>query len=148
MTAPSRKIEDLCPAMQPLCRQFQADCKAAGVPVLITCTWRSYACQAELYAQGRTQAQLDAAGVRATAQPGKPKVTNAKPGQSKHEVTLNGKPYSKAFDFVPLDARGAAIWDAKNPAWAKCGAIAQRLGLDWGGAWTSFKDMPHCQLKA
>lgn len=147
MSPSSRKIEDLHPALQPLCEQFKAKCAAAGVPVLITCTWRSSQYQADLYALGRTQAQLDAAGVRAIAQPGKSRVTNAKPGLSKHEATLNGKPASRAFDFVPLDAKGACIWDAKNPVWAKCGAIALGLGLDWGGAWKSFKDMPHCQLK-
>lgn len=148
MSQPSRKIEDLHPALQPLCRQFVANCEAAGIRVLITCTWRSSQYQADLYALGRTQAQLNAAGVRAIAQPGKSKVTNAKPGLSKHEATLNGKPASRAFDFVPLDANGKAIWDAKQSVWAKCGAIAVGLGLDWGGSWKTFKDMPHCQLKA
>lgn len=147
MLVPSRNIEDLDPILQPLCRQFLADCKAAGLNIYVTCTWRSYEYQADLYSCGRTQAQLDAAGVKARAQPNRPKVTNAKPGQSKHEVTKDGKPAARAFDIVPLDGSRKAIWDAKNPAWAAAGAIGQRLGLEWGGSWVSFKDYPHFQLR-
>lgn len=143
---PSRKIEDLHPLLQPLCRQFIANCAAAGIPVIITCTWRSTQEQADNYAKGRTQAQLNAAGVNAVAKPNEMKVTNAKPGQSAHEATLNGKPCARAFDFVPVTAGGAAIWN-DNAKWAKCGAIAQTLGLDWGGAWKTIVDRPHCQLK-
>ena len=130
---PSRDIEHLHPALKPLCREFIEKCAEAGVRVLITCTYRSPAEQAALYAQGRTK-------------PGKI-VTKAKPGQSRHNAELAGKPASRAFDFVPLDERGKPIWDAGNKAWAVAGKVALDLGLDWGGTWR-FKDMPHCQLKA
>lgn len=144
---PSRRLEDLHPALQPLAREFLARCKAAGISLTITCTFRSAEYQAQLYAQGRTQAQLNAAGVKATAQPTKPKVTNAKPGKSAHEHTEAGKPAARAFDFVPLDAAGKAVWDEKHPAWQQAGRIAVGLGLEWGGNW-KFRDMPHVQLKA
>lgn len=147
MLQPSRRIEDLHPALQPLAREFLARGKAAGLSIVITCTFRSAEYQAQLYAQGRTQAQLNAAGVRATAQPSKPRVTNAKPGKSAHEYMADGKPAAKAFDFVPLDAVGKPIWADKHPAWQQAGRIAVGLGLDWGGNW-KFRDMPHCQLRA
>lgn len=130
---PSRKIDDLHPRLQPLCKQFIADCKAAGVNVLITCTYRSNAEQAQLYAQGRT------AGGKI--------VTKAKPGESAHNFTQAGKPAARAFDFVPLDASGLPIWNAEHASWKTAGAVAVRLGLDWGGTW-KFKDYPHCELKA
>lgn len=128
---PSRRLEDLHPELQPLARQFLDQCTAAGLRILITCTYRSPAEQAELYASGRTK-------------PG-PVVTKAKPGQSAHNFQVKGLPAARAFDIVPLDAKGKAIWDAANPAWKTAGAIATGLGLDWGGTW-KFKDLPHIQL--
>lgn len=127
----SRKIEHLDKALQPLAEQFVERCKSAGVNVLITTTYRSNEEQARLYAQGRTA-------------PGKI-VTKAKPGTSRHNRTVGGQPASTAFDFVPLDSNGKAIWDAGNQAWATAGRIAQDLGLEWGGTW-KFRDMPHVQL--
>ena len=29
----------------------------------------------------------------------------------------------------------------------KCGRIAESLGLEWGGRWTSQQDTPHLQFK-
>lgn len=118
----SRKIEDLHPRVQELCRKFIKECKKNGIEVVITATFRDNEFQDSLYAQGRTK-------------PGK-KVTNAKGGQSMHN-------YRVAFDFVPLK-NGKADWNDLNK-FNQCGKIAQMLGLEWGGAWTSFKDRPHCQ---
>ena len=77
----SRKIEDLHPDLQPLCREFVRRCEAAGVTALITTTFRSGAEQDELYAQGRTK-------------PG-PRVTNARAGQSAHNAMIQGKPAAR-----------------------------------------------------
>lgn len=129
---PSRKIEDLHPELQPLCREFQKRCDAQGVDALITCTWRSGAEQDELYAQGRTKPGL--------------KVTNARAGQSAHNATLNGKPAARAFDVVPL-VNGKAMWDAKHPAWQVMGCIGMELGLNWyGRPGAPFREFPHFEL--
>ena len=72
---------------------------------------------------------------RAARRPGK-RVTNAKGGQSMHNHRV-------AFDFVPI-VNGKAMWDDAR-AFRRCGIIAQSLGLEWGGSWTSFPDLPHCQ---
>lgn len=37
-------------------------------------------------------------------------------------------------------------WDPKNPQWAIIGEEAERLGLGWGGRWTSPFDPGHIQL--
>jgi hypothetical protein len=96
---------------------------AHGLTVRITSGNRSWAEQNELYAQGRTK-------------PG-PRVTNARGGSSNHN-------YGIAVDVTIF--RGAEpVWE--SPHYAKLGAIGQRLGLDWGGAWQSIKDEPHFEIK-
>lgn len=118
----SRNIDDLHPNVAAKCRDFLARCKAEGINVLITSTYRDHESQAALYTQGRTT-------------PGKI-VTNAKPGQSWHNWRV-------AFDFVPI-VNGKAQWnDAK--LFARCGEIAEASGLEWAGRWAKFKEMAHCQ---
>ncbi|MFL6696326.1 MAG: M15 family metallopeptidase [Vitreoscilla sp.] len=129
----SRDIKDLDSRLQPLAIRFVADCKAAGIDVILTCTWRSNQEQDTLYAQGRTA-------------PGHV-VTNARAGQSKHNPTQDGHPCSQAFDMAPV-VNGKIDWSPSNPAWARCGAIGKELGLEWAGDWKSFREFPHFQLKA
>jgi peptidoglycan L-alanyl-D-glutamate endopeptidase CwlK len=101
---------------------FVGRCKAAGIDVIITSTYRDHESQAALYAQGRTA-------------PGKI-VTNAKPGQSWHNHKL-------AFDFCPI-VNGKAAWDDEN-LFTVCGEIAEQIGLEWAGRWKSFRELAHCQ---
>ena len=118
----SRNIDDLNPKVAVMCRTFVARCKAQGIDVLITSTYRDFVSQNALYAQGRTTS-------------GK-KVTNAKAGQSFHN-------WKVAFDFVPI-VNGKAQWnDLKT--FTKCGEIAESIGLEWAGRWVRFKEMAHCQ---
>lgn len=120
----SRSLSDLHPKVKLLAEKFIAECDKAGIDVLIYSTYRDGASQDALYAQGRTK-------------PGKI-VTNAKAGQSYHN-------WRCAFDFVPIVA-GKARWDDKE-AYAKCGNIAESIGLEWAGRWTGkFKETAHCQF--
>jgi peptidoglycan L-alanyl-D-glutamate endopeptidase CwlK len=129
----SRKIEDLHPDLQPLCRAFLAQAEKQDIDVLITCTYRSNAEQDALYAQGRTT-------------PGRI-VTNAKAGQSAHNHAIDGKPAAKAFDVVPL-VDGKPQWEASHPAWQELGKIGMGLGLNWYGApGSKFREFPHFQMK-
>lgn len=141
----SRQIEHLHPKLQPLCRLFLEHCKNAGMDVFITQTYRSTAYQNGLYAQGRTQAQLNAVGLtNVKAEPAKPRVTDARGGSSEHNATLGSQPASRAFDIAFM-SEGKASWADSMP-WSKAGAIGRSLGLEWGGDWVSFKDRPHFQL--
>ena len=83
----------------------------------------------------------------------KPKVTNAKGGQSIHN-------YGLAFDIVLLydnDGNGTfeeASWstirdfDKDSKAdWMEIVNYFKSKGWEWGGDWKSFKDAPHFQLK-
>lgn len=101
-------------------------------------TLRTYKEQDDLYAIGRT------------INPGKPKVTNARGGQSYHNFGL-------AFDIVLLkDTNGdgtfeTASWetnidfDGDGVAdWQEVVNIAKQYGWEWGGDWR-FTDKPHFQ---
>lgn len=118
----SRKLEDLHPRVAKLCQAFIDACAKVGIDVLITSTYRDAGSQNALYAQGRTT-------------PGA-KVTNAKAGQSWHN-------WRCAFDFVPV-VNGKARWNDLK-AFERCGELAESVGLEWAGRWTTFKELAHCQ---
>lgn len=99
----SRDIKDLHPKLQELCHLFIAECEKAGIKVVITSTYRDFAAQAALYAQGRTT-------------PGKI-VTKAKAGESVHNYRL-------AFDFAPL-IEGKIAWNSIQ-LFTTCGKIAEK----------------------
>lgn len=72
----------------------------------------------------------------------KPKVTNAKGGQSIHN-------YGLAFDFCLVDGK-TTIWDTnkdydgdKHPDWMEVVAYFKSLGYVWGGDFKSITDKPH-----
>ncbi|AWG44188.1 hypothetical protein BEH_24305 [Priestia filamentosa] len=91
-----------------------------GYYIAITQGLRTPDEQNALYAQGRTK-------------PGKI-VTNAKGGQSIHN-------YGLAFDFAVFDENQNPVWTGNT--YNKVGALGKQLGLEWGGDWKSFKDLPH-----
>lgn len=132
----SRKISDLHPDLQVLCKQHLQQCEDAGIHLLITCTYRSNEEQESLYAQGRTK-------------PG-PIVTKAKAGESKHNaVDSEGKPCARAYDVVPLKD-GKPIWGTEGEdgrIWEVVGKCGMSLGLNWLGVSTTFKEFPHFELK-
>ncbi len=73
----------------------------------------------------------------------RPKVTNAKGGQSVHN-------YGFAVDIVMIVDGKTASWDTKQDwdgdnvsDWDECVKIFAKHGWNWGGDWHSFKDMPH-----
>lgn len=90
---------------------------------LLAVTYRSPEEQDRLYAQGRTA-------------PG-PIVTNARPGESLHNYLP-----ALAFDVAFADGKGGY---SCLECFRKFAGIAKFFGLEWGGDWTGFKDMPHFQ---
>lgn len=118
----SRNINDLHPKVTAMCSEFINRCKAEGIDVIITSTYRDAESQNELYAQGRTK-------------PGK-KVTNAKAGQSFHNWRV-------AFDFCPI-VNGKCQWN-DTALFTRCGEIGESVGLEWAGRWQRFKELAHFQ---
>lgn len=63
-------------------------------------------------------------------------VTNAKPGESPHNVGM-------AFDCVPV-VDGALAW-SHGESWEILGEISQSLGIEWSGNWRTFVEKVHFQ---
>jgi hypothetical protein len=103
-------------------------CGHSGVAVLVTQGLRTWEEQDGLYAKGRTAPPIGDAFI----------VTKARGGESYHNFGL-------AFDIVILDAIGKADWDRGHPGWKVAAECGKSVGLEWGGDWKSFKDLPHFQ---
>lgn len=89
----------------------------------VTSGLRTFAEQDALYTQGRTK-------------PGE-RVTNARAGQSNHN-------YGLAVDITHFK-NGQPDWNTIS-AYVNIGHEAVKVGLEWGGDWKKFKDLPHIQL--
>lgn len=73
----------------------------------------------------------------------RPRVTRAAGGQSNHNFGI-------AMDFGVF--QGRVYLDASNPELAErvhkaVAKIAYRHGLEWGGDWLKFRDMPHYEIE-
>ena len=95
----------------------------AGMEVRIISGTRTYAEQNELFKKGRF------------GNPG-PKVTNARGGESWHNFGL-------AWD-IGLFRNGVYLTD--GTPYVPFGPHGTVAGVEWGGNWTSFKDVPHYQF--
>ncbi|CAK6472693.1 hypothetical protein BFRIG_01889 [Peribacillus frigoritolerans] len=106
-----------------------------GIYVQINAGYRSMEEQATLYGQSR----LYSYNGKDYSNLAKPKVTNAKPGQSFHNFGL-------AVDYFLVTEDGkTALWTV-NTKWKRVAAIGKELGFKWGGDWSGFKDYPHLEM--
>ncbi|MGE0222292.1 MAG: M15 family metallopeptidase [Acetobacteraceae bacterium] len=124
-------IRTLLPAAQRAARTFLKTATSAmnGKTLKILSGTRTYAEQDAIFAKGRN-------GV-----PG-PIVSNARGGQSNHNFGI-------AWDVGLFDGgrymNGAMAGD--EDAYKRLADVAMMPSLEWGGAWTSFVDRPHYQLR-
>ena len=118
----SRSLDELIPQAHVRADKLIELCKAAGIDLLVTSTYRDNELQDALYAQGRTK-------------PGKI-VTKAKGGQSFHN-------YRCAFDVMPI-VNGKPVWEDSD-LWQQIGRLGKQIGLEWAGDWVTFKEYPHFQ---
>lgn len=130
----SRDISDLRDNVRQMAVVHKQLCKQHGIDLLIYCTLRSNAEQRDLYAIGRTL-------------PGKI-VTNARPGESKHNPDPNGK--ALAYDCAPLRL-GKPVWSSSSKedasVWAIVGKCGEEAGLVWSGRWSGkLKELAHFQV--
>lgn len=126
---PSKSLDDLYPQTRKKFDSLLVACSGRGIQLRITCTYRSNAEQAELYAKGRTK-------------PGTI-VTKARPGSSFHNCR-------RAVDVLILNPSGKVDWEwmdslACAPLWALFGQLARECKLEWGGYWTQIVDKPHVE---
>lgn len=117
-TKACRDLGELLPEAQTACRLFLALCRAQGLAVFVTETYRSQERQDWLYAQGRTRTG--------------PVVTWTR--HSRHTLR-------RAFDLAVNPPK--ALYDAATLRQA--GKLAQSLGLVWGGVWNP-PDSAHIEV--
>lgn len=120
-----RDINELTAAAQAACRLFLNECKKSGLDIFITETYRSQERQNELYEQGRTKL-WDSNGKRLNV------VTWTK--HSRHTSR-------RAWDIA---CKGKDLYNMS--VLRKCGEIAAKLGITWGGTWESSPDYPHFEV--
>lgn len=153
----SREISELTRGMAEKARLFLDASEAAGLVVLILCTFRPTDEQARLFRQGRTLRQIEAKAdelrndwdrpdladllMSVGPQSGRRIVTNAGPGQSSHN-------YRGAFDMV-VCRDGKPVWEDDLPEdkelWEVTGSIAESCGLEWAGRWGRFRELGHME---
>lgn len=136
-----QRIETAHPKVREELREMYNEiCSRLGKQVLcrFAFVYRSIAEQDALFAQGRNGDK-------------RPRVTNARGGQSFHN-------YGLAVDIVLLqdkDSNGShetASWDNKIDFdkdgisdWQEVVAVFKMYGWEWGGDWRNFPDTPHFQ---
>jgi len=122
------RIAQAHPKIREELKQYYIECNnklPKGVRLRFAYVYRSIAEQNVLYNQ-------------------RPKVTNAKGGQSIHN-------YSLAFDYVIMldkDNNGTfetIEWNLKSPYHKVVVDFFKSKGYEWGGDWKNFKDYPHFQ---
>lgn len=124
-----KNIATLTPEAKEKAMEWLAKVREKGINAVIIQGTRTWQEQDELYAQGRTEKG--------------PKVTNARGGYSVHN-------YGMAWDFVVFEdvsdngGVGHALWD--SPKMEEAGKIGESIGLEWGGSWKGFRDIPHLQM--
>lgn len=111
------------PELEEKMNELERLCIEQGINIRITETIRSVDRQNELYAKGRTT-------------PGNV-VTNAKGSDynSMHQWGI-------AFDVCINEVENAYNIEKLR----QVGEIGKSIGLEWGGDWKDFVDMPHFQL--
>ncbi len=124
--------EELHPIVEEKKDQLVEKAEDQGISIIITEGFRTAERQDELYQQGRSE-EGDI-------------VTYAEGGESYHN-------YGLAIDFALQNENGRAIWnmnydgnDNGESDWMEVVEIAKKLGFEWGGDWTRFKDYPHLQM--
>jgi len=141
----SKRIDDLETPAKIRALKFLTEARGElaplGVDVIVTCTVRDGEAQNDLYAHGRTRAQLDAAGLHhVEPKPGRI-LTNATAGDSFHQ-------WKVALDVMLV--RHGKLIDDDTPEgkalWQRLGEIGERCGLVWAGRWLGrLKEECHFQ---
>ncbi|MGC7929825.1 M15 family metallopeptidase [Lysinibacillus sp. VIII_CA] len=121
VTQTCRDLSELSAAAQTACRLLFQECFKAGiVDIFITETYRSQARQNYLYEQGRTR-----------------------PGQKVTWTLKSNHTSRRAWDIAVAPPRN--LYDISTLS--KVGAIAKKLGIEWGGYWQAGNyDAPHFEI--
>lgn len=118
-------INDLCPELLAIYREWLIQCHAAGLATRAIVTWRSDVEQNTAKAKG---------------------LSNAAAGESPHNCCdADGLPASRAFDFAIYDHDASYVRQGSDERYRQAGEIGKSLGLIWGGDW-HHPDYDHLEL--
>lgn len=124
-----RSVDRLHYKVKAMALMLVDECAKAGVPVIITQTYRTKETQQEYYSWGRSKVNpFTKKMTKVTNLDGVSKI-------SRHQTGL-------AFDICinkPGDLYNSALL-------ARAGRIGTKIGLTWGGSWKSFPDPPHFEI--
>ncbi|MCX7653594.1 MAG: M15 family metallopeptidase [Fervidobacterium sp.] len=134
-------LEKLQSDFKQLAHKFVERCREDGIKVKIYNTLRTKEEQEALFLQGRAPVEVVNTARKKVG------LTPISAQENKIVTLSKDSPhcYGLAFDFVPI-VNGKVIWN-DDKLWEKCGKIAEKLGLEWGGRWKDFPDKPHVQMK-
>lgn len=149
-----RDRNKLHPAVREKLEQLEVMARENGVDFIVTQTLRTEAEQIAYYAQGR-QPLEEVNKLRAKAgmgpiadQENSNIVTRARTVWDSYHA------YGLAFDIAVLNDKGHidwgedADWNNSNVSdWEEIGALGESIGLEWGGNFSSLRDMPHFQYR-
>ncbi|WKT76933.1 M15 family metallopeptidase [Lysinibacillus fusiformis] len=121
ITTTCRDLSELTAAAQTACRLLFQECFKSGIDfIFITETYRSQARQNYLHEQGRTR-----------------------PGQKVTWTLKSNHTSRRAWDIAVTPPRN--LYDIS--ILSKVGAIAKKLGIEWGGYWQAGNyDAPHFEI--
>jgi peptidoglycan L-alanyl-D-glutamate endopeptidase CwlK len=134
-------LEKLNYRFKPYVQEFIKACSREGIAIWVYDTWRTKAKQRALHAQGRQP--IDIVN-KLRKEAGLEPITEQR---NRHIITrklVSPHNYGLAADFVPI-VDGKPVWNDAR-LWEKCGKIAVRLGMEWGGLWKYLVDKPHIQM--
>lgn len=154
----SRDKAQMHPTLYKLWEKWDAKMKAAGLHYVITSVDRTIVQQMALFVQGRMGLSYvnifrQLAGLYRIKEHNNKIVTwtmTSKHVTNMYDDDLNND-YSRAFDFALLKGKGIAHWDLKIsvndndiPDYREAGALAETVGLVWGG---HYHDYCHCEVE-
>jgi peptidoglycan L-alanyl-D-glutamate endopeptidase CwlK len=134
----SNKLDGIHPELAAKVQRILTAMNALGFPMQVVQGVRTAPQQAALFAQGRT-----APGNIVTNCDGYVKKSNHQP-----KGDGQGPSFGCAVDCAFVDDPKTTLnetWDDHQP-WQAYGAMAEALGLVWGGRWHSVVDKPHIEL--
>ena len=126
----NKVLNTLDPRFKQKVIQFINNARKSGYNVTITDGYRSIQTQKGLYSKGRFGSTESI-------------VTNAIPGSSPHN-------FGMAIDFYVLDKNYLLNFNYTNDmtkTHTEAAQVGKKIGLEWGGDWTSPYDPPHLEMK-
>ena len=149
-----RSRTKLHPEVRQKLEEFEIVAEANGLNFIVTQTLRTEDEQVAYYAQGRESLERvnelrEIAGMGPISErENRNVVTRAKTVWDSYHA------YGLAFDIAVLNSQGKvdwgedADWNNDNISdWEQLGAIGESIGLEWGGNFSSLRDMPHFQYR-